>query len=152
MHKILFVCYGNICRSPMAQMVMEHIVKLNKDKNFMIDSCATSTEEIGNSMYYMTQKTLEKNNIEILSHYARQITDVDYQKFDYIICFDNNNLKSLKEKFARDKDNKVHLLLEYTKDTKEIIDPWYYRNFDECFTNIYKGCESLYNYIITERK
>ena len=91
MHKILFVCYGNICRSPMAQMVMEHIVKLNKDKNFMIDSCATSTEEIGNSMYYMTQKTLEKNNIEILSHYARQITDVDYQKFDYIICFDNRN-------------------------------------------------------------
>ena len=62
------------------------------------------------------------------------------------------SLKTLKEKFARDKDNKIHLLLEYTGDAKEIIDPWYYRNFDECFTNIYKGCESLYNYIITERK
>lgn len=152
MSKILFVCYGNICRSPMAQMIMEHVIKENNDHNFIIDSCATSTEEIGNTMYYLAKETLEKNNIEILPHYARQITKEDYKNFDYIICFDNNNLKTLNKMFNQDKENKIHLLLEFTKDYKEIIDPWYYRNFDECFINIYNGCKSLYEYLNTERK
>lgn len=125
--KILFVCHGNICRSPMAEYILKSLT--NK---YIIESRATSTEEIGNDIYPPVKEVLKNHNIPFSRHYAKQITKEDYDNFDLIICFDDYNLANLNRMFG---NNKIKKLLD-----SEIDDPWYTRNFEKAFQDIYKGC------------
>ncbi len=137
MKKILFVCHGNICRSVMAEYIMK---SLDKDNKFYIESKATTTEEIGNDIYKPVKEVLDKNNIPYKKHKARQISYKDYYDFDYIFCMDNENLYDL-ERILPNSD-KTYLLSD-----KEIDDPWYTRDFDLCFKEIYYNVERLINKI-----
>lgn len=132
MKSILFVCHGNICRSPMAEYIFKHICK-NK---YIVESRATSREEIGNDMHYKTKEQLNIHNIPYKRHYAKQITIEDYNYFDVIVCFDEYNVNNLKRMF---KDtSKVIKLLD-----KDVDDPWYTSDFFKTYDEIYNGCINL---------
>ena len=128
--KILFVCHGNICRSPMAEYIYKSL-----DKNSIIESRATSTEEIGNDIYPPVKEVLKNNNIPFNRHYASQITKEDYDNFDLIICFDEYNLDNLRRMFG---NYKIRKLLD-----RDIDDPWYTRDFNKAYQDIYEGCLKL---------
>ena len=149
MVKVLFICYGNICRSPMAEMIFKHIVKENnKEEDFYIYSSGTSREEIGEYIYPPVKSILLEANIGIEPHYANQMTKEDYNKYDYIIVMEQRNNRDVLNILGNnDPENKIHLLLEYTNEYKDIDDPWYTRNFKLCFEEIYRGCNALYSYI-----
>jgi len=148
MIKVLFVCHGNICRSPMAEYLFKYYVsKKNTDKYFYIESCATSREEIGNHIHYGTKKILDKYNIDARSKTARQMTIADYNNFDYIIIMDRNNLYNLKYIIGEDTKNKVHLFLEYANLNRDISDPWYTGDFDKTESDIILGIKSFYKYL-----
>ena len=146
MIKIMFVCHGNICRSPMAEFVFKDIAEKNgvSDK-FLIDSSATSTEEIGNPVYPPAVSELKRHNIKLYPHYAKQITKSDYDKFDLIICMEKYNIRNLTRVIGDDKDNKVHLLMEYAGISRDVADPWYTRNFESAYNDIVTGCTALFN-------
>ncbi len=151
MYKILFVCLGNICRSPMAEYVFKDIVtRKGKEKNFYISSAATSTEEIGNDMHYGTKEQLIEHNIPFKKHKARQLKKEDYSKYDYIIGMENSNIIRIKAIVGKDEKNKIYKLLDFTENREDIIDPWYSGNFKRTYNEILKGCEALYNYLIKE--
>lgn len=115
MKKILFICHGNICRSPMAEFVMKDLVeKANLTDDFFINSKATSTEEIGNGVHYGTINELKKHGIKIYPHTATQIKKDDYQNFDFLICMDKNNIRNLSRIMGTDVNNKIFLLLEFS--------------------------------------
>lgn len=129
---ILFVCHGNICRSPMAEYIFKYI----SNNKYRVESRATSLEEIGNDIYPNAKKVLDKHNIPYTKHEAKQITIDDYNNFDVIVCFDDYNIKNL-ERLIHDK-SKVIKLLDY-----DIDDPWYTRDFDRTYNEIYQGCLKL---------
>ncbi len=148
MTKILFICHGNICRSPMAEFVMKDLVsKAGKDKDFYIESAATSTEEIGNDMHYGTKTKLRQQNIPFTRRHARQITVQDYDKFDYLIAMDRNNLFYMDRFYPTDPDNKIHLLKEFAGKSGDIADPWYTGNFDDTWDDILEGCTALLSHL-----
>ncbi len=151
MIKILFVCHGNICRSPMAEFVMKDLVhKEGLDDCFYIESCAVSREEIGNSVYPPVTKLLNGLGIDCSAKKARVMTSLDYGKFDYIIAMDESNLYGIKRIVGEDLEHKVHLLLEYTKENRDVRDPWYTRNFDETYRDVLNGCTALLNLLKKE--
>ncbi len=151
MIKILFVCHGNICRSPMAEFVMKDLVhKEGLDDYFYIESCAVSREEIGNSVYPPVTKLLNGLGIDCSAKKARVMTSLDYGKFDYIIAMDESNLYGIKRIVGEDVEHKVHLLLEYTKENRDVRDPWYTRNFDETYRDVLNGCTALLNLLKKE--
>ena len=124
MKKILFVCLGNICRSPMAEYVFKDIVKKEgKEKKFYIESAATSTEEIGSDMHYGTKEILDRYHIPYKKHTARQLKKEDYDKFDYIIGMDSGNIRGILRIVGEDNQNKVYKLLDFTNDKRDIADP-----------------------------
>ena len=148
MTKILCRCHGNICRSPMAEFVMKDLVsKAGKDKDFYIESAATSTEEIGNDMHYGTKTKLRQQNIPFTRRHARQITVQDYDKFDYLIAMDRNNLFYMDRFYPTDPDNKIHLLKEFAGKSGDIADPWYTGNFDDTWDDILEGCTALLSHL-----
>ena len=148
MVRVVFVCHGNICRSPMAEYLFKYYVK-NKGTSdkFIIDSMATSTEEIGNGVHRGTKKILDKFNIDYSNHRATQIRYSDYDKYDFIIVMDRNNIYNLRRIFE-DKDNKVHLFLGYAGINRDISDPWYTGNFDETYKDIKLGIDGFYKYLV----
>lgn len=150
MYNILFVCYGNICRSPMAEMIFKDLI-YNNNKRYMFNclSRSTSIEELGNDIYPEAKKILEKNNIKIERHSAKNFQKEDYEKFDYIIVMEEKNKKDLL-RIIDDYDNKIHLLMEYTNNKKDIEDPWYTGNFEKVFNEINEGCNGLFNYLINK--
>ncbi len=151
MYNILFVCYGNICRSPMAEMIFKDLVYTNNKKFlFNCESRATSMEEYGNGIYPKAKEVLEKNNITLERHIANTVKKDDYEKFDYIICMDNNNYKDLIKLFGEDKDGKVRLLMSFAGKNEEIEDPWYTDNFDKVFTQIKEGCSGLFDLLVDQ--
>ena len=144
MKKILFVCHGNICRSTMAEMVLKHLVRnVGKEKDFYIDSAATSTEEIGNGVHRGTRMKLSEMGIKCENHRARQITMKDYSDFDLLIGMDEENIYNMKRKWNGDPDNKVKSLLSYAGFNRAIADPRYTGNFDEAFSDVMQGCTAL---------
>lgn len=144
MHKILFVCHGNICRSPMAEFVMKDLVrKAGLEKEFLIESAATSTEEIGNDIHYGTRTKLQKEGVPFTRRAARQITAADYERYDYLVAMDEENLYYMNRRWDNDPDNKISLLLEFAGKTREIADPWYTGNFDQTYLDVVEGCEAL---------
>lgn len=145
--KIMFVCHGNICRSPMAEFVMKEIVKSSYKYNYIIESRATSYEEIGNDIYYESKKILDKHNIKYQRREAKRITKKEYEEYDYIIVMDDNNIYNLNRIIGNDYLNKVHKLLNYVNSNRDVSDPWYTRRFEDCYNDIYNGCLGLYKHI-----
>lgn len=144
MIKVMFVCHGNICRSPMAEFILKDIIKKRglEDK-FIISSSATSTEEIGNSVHPGTRKKLSSFNINTSGKKAVQITKSDYEKYDYIFLMDNNNIRNIKRIIDSDPDNKICRFLDITNNPRDIADPWYTGNFDETYNDILEGCTAF---------
>ena len=143
MIKILFVCHGNICRSPMAEFVMKDLVKKEgREKEFLIESAATSTEEIGNPVHRGTRQKLAQFNISVSGKTARQMTKKDYEEFDYIIAMDSFNTRNI-ARIVEDKDGKVSKLLNFAGEKGDIADPWYTGNFDETYDDVLRGCKGL---------
>lgn len=153
MIKVLFVCLGNICRSPMAEFVMKDIVrKRGLEERFFIESAATSREAVGEGIYYGTRDILKEQKIPFTEHRARQMTKEDYQKFDYILGMEEKNIVNIKRIIGKDAENKVYRLLDFSENPRDIIDPWYYGNFDSTFYDIEEGCNQFLDYALKEKK
>jgi len=145
MIKVLFVCHGNICRSVSAHYIMNYLLQEEHlSEEVFVDSAATSMEEIGNPIYPPMQRALEGHHIPIGNHHARRVNKPEYETFDLIIAMDEENKYNLNRLFDNDPDNKVHYLMEYTDTPDAIIDdPWYTRDFEMAYREIYKGCSGL---------
>ena len=144
MYKILFVCHGNICRSPMAEFVMKKMVKdAGREAQFEIASAATSTEEIGNPVYPPARRILAEHGISCAGKTARQMTRQDYDYFDQIIAMDRNNLRNLKRMFGEDTQHKISLLMDYTHRPGDVADPWYTGDFEATWRDVWDGCKGL---------
>lgn len=144
MTKILFICHGNICRSPMAEFVMRDMVnKAGLSNKFEISSAATSTEEIGNSVYPPVKRLLADNGISCDGKTARKLTKKDYDNYDLLIGMDGANYRNINRICGGDKKNKIHLLMDFTGSPHDVADPWYTRNFDATWNDINKGCKAL---------
>lgn len=144
-NRILFVCHGNICRSPMAEFILKALVKSRGlEDEYYIESAAVSTEEIGNRIYPPAQRCLRQHGVAFDSdRRARQITAADYRRFDRIICMDASNLRLLRRIIADDSQNKVHLMMSYTGVGRDVADPWYTGDFETTFQDILRACEAM---------
>lgn len=149
MIKILFVCHGNICRSPMAEFLLKDMVKrAGRENEFEIASAATSREEIGNPVHPGTRNKLEKLGISVAGKTARQMTRQDYEYYDYVIAMDKSNLHNIESIIDVDDMHKVSLLLDYTdRRGSGIADPWYTGNFDVTYDDIMLGLQGLLIYL-----
>ena len=145
MHKILFICHGNICRSPMAEFLMKDMVaKLGPASDFEIASAATSREEIGNPVHRGTRDKLAQYGISVAGKHAVQMTRRDYEYYDYIIAMDSNNLRNIERIIGSDDKHKVSLLLDYAgRRGQSIADPWYTGDFDLTYDDIKAGLDGL---------
>ena len=145
MHKILFICHGNICRSPMAEFLLKDIVnKRGLADAFEIASAATSREEISNPVHYGTRNKLAQLGISVAGKHAVQVTKRDYEHYDLLLVMDSNNIRNLRRVLGEDTQNKVHLLLDYTERKGEsIADPWYTGDFDVTYNDIMEGLAGL---------
>ena len=148
MVKILFVCHGNICRSPMAEFVMKDLVRRKGEENeFFIASAATSREELGNGVYPPVKRILAAMGIDCSGKRARQVTKADYAEFDYIVCMDKNNMRNIKYIIPSDPENKIFMLLSLTETPRDVADPWYTGDFDITKDDVLRGCNALYKHI-----
>ena len=143
--KILFICHGNICRSPMAEFVMKDLVeKAGLGERFHIESAATSREEIGNPVYPPARRKLAEHGIGCEGHAARQITARDYQDFDLLIAMDSANLRNMRRFYGGDPAGKIHMLLDYAgRPGEEVADPWYTGDFQATWQDVSAGCAGL---------
>ena len=143
--KILFVCHGNICRSIMAHCVFTELAaRAGVSERFVIDSAATSREEIGNPVYPPARRTLAAHGIRCGGHHARQMTRADYAHYDLIVCMDRANVRNAGRIAGGDGDGKIVLLLDYTdRQGQEVADPWYTGDFDATWDDILAGCTGL---------
>jgi len=149
MIKILFICHGNICRSPMAEFLLQDIVrKRGLAAAFEIASAATSREELGNPVHYGTRNKLAQLGISVAGKTARQVIARDYRYFDLLLAMDGNNVRNLRRLLGEDTENKIHLLLDYTeRKGQSIADPWYTGDFDITYDDIMEGLEGLLKYL-----
>ena len=149
MIKILFVCHGNICRSPMAMFIMRKLVQdKGLENEFLIESAATSTEEIGNDMYPCAKRKLSEKKIPYARHRARQIRANEYDEWDHIFCMDRNNMRNVQYIIREDPKQKIHKLL----DGKDVADPWYTDDFETAYQDIYTGCVTWLDRILKVNK
>ncbi len=152
MIKLLFVCHGNICRSTMAEFVMKELVhRAVLEDDFYIESAACRTDEIGSDTHYGTKNILRDKGIPFTPRKARLITNKDYENFDLIIAMDNENLRDLNRKTNGDPLGKVHLLMEYTGENREVADPWYTGNFEETYQDVDSGCRALLKHLTNQK-
>ena len=144
MVRILFVCHGNICRSPMAEFVMKDIVrKAGRETAFCIESAATSTEEIGNDVYPPARRKLAEHGISCLGKTARQMTRRDYERFDLLVGMDSWNIRNMKVICGGDPEGKIHMLLDFTNRPGDVADPWYTGDFEATWRDVLDGCQCL---------
>ena len=143
-YRILFICHGNICRSPMAEFVMKDLVrKAGLAESFHIESAATSTEEIGNEVYPQARCKLAEHGITCQGKTARQMNRHDYDRFDLLIGMDRWNIRNMTRICDGDPNGKIHMLMDYTNRPGEVADPWYTGNFDATWRDVLEGCEAL---------
>ncbi len=148
MIKIIFVCLGNICRSPMAEFVFKDMIrKEGLENEVYIESAATSSEEVGNGMHPGTTTKLREMKIPFTNRKARQLTKDDSEKFDYIIGMENSNVRNIVRIIGHDSRNKVHRLLDFSENPRDIADPWYTGNFDITYQDIVEGCKGFLQWI-----
>ena len=144
MIKILFVCHGNICRSPMAEFIMKDLVRqAGLESQFHIESAATSTEEIGNPVYPPARRKLVEHGIDCTGKTARQLTNEDYNQYDLLIGMDRANLRNMRRICGGDFDGKIHLLMEFTDHPGDVADPWYTGDFETTWRDVLDGCKGL---------
>ena len=144
MIKILFICHGNICRSPMAEFVMKDLVaKAGLSDRFEIASAATSTEEIGNPVYPPARRKLAEHGISCAGHAARQLTRQDYADYDFLVAMDSANLRDMHRICGGDPDGKISLLLDHTARPGNVADPWYTGDFQATWLDVLAGCQCL---------
>ncbi|MBA4688855.1 MAG: low molecular weight phosphotyrosine protein phosphatase [Candidatus Galacturonibacter soehngenii] len=144
MIKILFVCHGNICRSPMAEFVMKDLVKKQGlQDEFYIASAATSREEIGNPVHYGTKNKLHTYGISVDGKRAIQMTKKDYEQYDYIVGMEQRNITNIFRIIGEDKEAKVCRLLDFSDRPRDIADPWYTGDFDKTYEDVLEGCQAL---------
>ncbi len=149
MKKVMFVCHGNICRSPMAEFVFKKMVAdRGLATEFVIESSATSTEEIGNDIHHGTRRILEKYGIPHKRREAVQIARADYAKYDLFVGMDSANIRNLGRIFGADPENKITKLLDFTPRGGDVADPWYTGNFEETWRDVNKGCEALLDHLL----
>ena len=148
MKKIMFVCHGNICRSPMAEFIFKDMIhKKGMSDRFLVASSATSTEEIwngvGNLVYPPARAELAKHGLSCDGKRAVQVRKSDYDKYDLFVCMDGNNVRNALRIFGSDREGKIHKLMDYTSRGGDVADPWYSDRFDIAYSDIYEGCEAL---------
>lgn len=153
MIKVLFVCLGNICRSPMAEFVMKDLVKKQGlETEFQIESAATSSEEVGNGIHYETMAKLKEKQISYGDKKARRLTKEDYEKFNYILGMETSNIRNIYRIIGEDSKNKVYRLLDFSQNPRDIADPWYTGNFDVTFEDVLEGCQAFLEFVKKEMK
>lgn len=155
MIKILFVCHGNICRSPMAEFVLKNIVKEhNMADQFYISSAATSTEEIwngsGNPVYPPAKQELKKHGLSCGDKRAILLKREDYDKYDYLIGMDSANIRNMNRILGGDPEGKIYKLLSFAGSDRDVADPWYTGKFDVTYKDIEVGCEAFFDYILSK--
>ena len=145
MTRILFVCHGNICRSPMAEFILKALVRAKGlEHQYHIESAAVSTEEIGNPIYPPAKRCLSQHGVPFDSDKrARQVTRADYDRFDRIICMDASNLRWIRRIIPEDPGGKIRLMMSYTGHSRDVADPWYTGDFEETFQDLLEGCEAM---------
>lgn len=152
MIKILFICHGNICRSPMAEFIMKDLVdKAGWAEQFFIASAATSREEIGNEVYFPARKKLREHGISCQGKTARQMTRQDYRDYDLLVGMDRRNLENMRRISEGDPEGKIHLLMEFAGKNREVADPWYTGDFDATWRDVLEGCQGLLQFCTEQR-
>ena len=143
--RVLFVCHGNICRSPMAEFLLKAMVKARGlEDEFYIESAAVSTEETGNPIYPPARRCLSQHGVWFDSgKTARQVSRADYDRFDRILCMDASNLRLIRRIIPDDPAGKIHLMMSYTGVGRDVADPWYTGDFEETFQDLLEGCEAM---------
>ena len=152
MKRIMFVCHGNICRSPMAEFIFRKIIRESETNlHVLVESSATSTEEIwgdvGNPVYPPAKAELLKHGIICDGKHAVQLKKSDYEKYDLFVAMDSMNVRNIMRIFGKDPQNKVCKLMDFTERGGDVADPWYTRRFDVTYTDIFEGCTALFDYI-----
>lgn len=148
MIKVLFVCHGNICRSPMAEFVLKDMVrKSGISDTFYIASAATSTEEIGNPPHCGTKAVLNRLGISCEGKYAVQLKSSDYDKYDFIIGMDSANIRNMHRIFGGDREHKIYKLLEFADLSRDVDDPWYTGRFETTYNDVVTGCEGFLRFL-----
>ena len=157
MKRILFICHGNICRSPMAEFIFKRLVRrAGLEEQFEVASAATSNEEVGNPVYPLAKRTLAEHGIGCPGKVARQITPGDYGRYDLIIGMDQANVNNLVHLFGGDPKGKVSLLLSHIDPSnteyynRDVADPWYTRKFNIAYADIEAGCTALFEQLTAE--
>ena len=149
-YRILFVCHGNICRSPMAEFVMKDLVeKAGVAQQFLIESAATSTEEIGNSVYPSARRKLAEHGISCQGKTARQMTRLDYGRYDLLIGMDSWNIRNMRAISGGDPEGKIRMLMDYTNRPGDVADPWYTGDFEATWRDVLEGCEALLSQLMS---
>ncbi len=143
--RILFVCHGNICRSPMAEFVMKDLVKkAGLEQHFVIESAATSTEEIGNSVYPPARRKLAEHGIGCQGKTARQMTRGDYDRYDLLIGMDSWNIRNMRNICGGSHpEDKIVMLMDFTRRPGDVADPWYTGDFEATWRDVLEGCQAL---------
>ena len=153
MTRILFICHGNICRSPMAEFVMKDLVqRANRQSQFYIASAATSTEEIGNPVHRGTREKLKSVGISTAGKTAVQMKGSDYAKYDYLIGMDSWNIRNMLMISGGDPEGKVHKLLEFAGSSRDVADPWYTGDFETTYQDVLAGCQGFLAYLQQQGK